>query len=251
MQMKIAFCTLALLPLSLLAQTGLPGQPYIYVQGKAEIEKPADMVTLRFNVIGRAPTERKANAEAQEKANKVFDLVKTGKITNDDVIAETVLSEPQFQSEENYQRRGKIIGYTVTRPFQVKVRDVTTFPKLVDDLIALTAVEFSGIDGGLQKQSEMEQELWAKAVANAHDQAEKTLKSVSMQIDSVFAISPVPVLEITSTMFPKGQPGEAERVIVTNSLVPTAEEGRASQYRIAPITVTEIVHVIYLISPPK
>ena len=251
MQMKIAFCTLALLPLPLLAQTGLPGQPYIYVQGKAEIQKPADMVILRFDVIGRAPTEPKANAEAQEKANKVFDLVKTAKIANDDMIAETVLSAPQFQNEESYQRKGKIIGYTVTRPFEVKVRDITTFSKLADDLIAVTGVEFSGIDSGLQKQSEMEQELWAKAVANAHDQAEKTLKSVSMQIDSVFAISPVPVLEITSTMFPKGQPGEAERVVVTGSLIARGEEGRPSQYRIAPITITEIVHVIYLISPAK
>lgn len=39
------------LPLSVLAEGGLPNQPYIYVEGKAEIQKPADMVTLRFDLV--------------------------------------------------------------------------------------------------------------------------------------------------------------------------------------------------------
>jgi uncharacterized protein YggE len=110
----------------------------------------------------------------------------------------------------------------VTRPFQIKVRDVTIFPKLADDLIAIGGVEFSGIDGGLAKEKEMENELWNKALANAHERAEKTLKPMNMKIDSVFAISPVPIPEISSTIFPKERAGY-ERVIVTGSNIPTAE----------------------------
>ena len=58
------------------------------------------------------------------------------KIANDDIIAESLRSEPEFESEENYQKRGKVIGFTVTRPFEIRVRDINVFPKLIDHLIA-------------------------------------------------------------------------------------------------------------------
>jgi uncharacterized protein YggE len=247
---RFLFLPLLMLPVAVFAEGGLPDKPYIYVEGKAEIEKPADMATLRFQVVARAPEDQKANAEVQIKANKVFGLLKQRKISDQDVIAESLHSEPQFENEENYQKRGKIIGYTVTRPFVVKVRDVASFPKLADELIAIGGVEFSSIDGGLQKEKEMQEELWIKAVMNAREQAEKTLKPVGMRIDAAFAISPVPVPEISSTMFPKDRAG-AERVIVTGSNIPTAEEAGPSQYHLAPVTVTQIVHVIYLILPVK
>jgi uncharacterized protein YggE len=251
--MKLLLFVLLILPGVLFAQGGLPNQPYIYVEGKAEIEKPADMVTLRFEVVARAPNEQKANAEVQAKANKVFELAKERKISNEDVIAESLRSEPQFENEENYQRRGKLIGYVVMRPFEVKVRDVASFPKLADELVAIGGVDFSVIEGGLQKEKEMQEELWTKAITNAREQAEKTLNPVGMKVDSVFAISPVPVPEISSTMFPKDRAGGAgaEKVIVTGSNIPTAEGAKPSQYHLAPITVTQIVHIIYLISPAK
>ena len=49
------------LPILLHAQGGLPDKPYLYVEGKAEIEKPADMVTLRFDLVARNPEQAKAN----------------------------------------------------------------------------------------------------------------------------------------------------------------------------------------------
>ena len=59
----------ALLTLSIstvaFADGGLPNQPYIYVEGKAEIEKPADMVTLRFDLVARYADQTKANQEVQ------------------------------------------------------------------------------------------------------------------------------------------------------------------------------------------
>jgi uncharacterized protein YggE len=126
-------------------------------------------------VVARAADQQKANAEAQGKANKVLELTREKGIANDDVIAENLRSEPRFENDENYQKRGKLIGYTVTRPFIVKVRNIASFPKLADDLIAAAGAEFSDIEGGLQKEKETQEGLWTKAIANAHEQAEKTL----------------------------------------------------------------------------
>src|SRR5207248_1720607 len=119
-----------------------------------------------------------------------------------DIIAEDLRSEPEFEQSENYSRgRGKLIGYKVTRPFEIKVRDVTVYAKLVDELLNLGLTEFSGIEGGLQKQKEVENEIWEKALANARERADKTLKPMGMKIDSVFAVSPVGFLEIQGRIF--------------------------------------------------
>lgn len=232
-------------PASLFAEGGLPSQPYIYVEGKSEIERMADMVTLRFDLVARNADQVKANQEVQAKAGKVLGLLDERKIARGDVIAEDLRSEPQYEEDEaSSSRRGKIIGYSVTRSFEVKVRDVTTFPRLVDDLLALGTVEFSGIDGGLSNQKEMQDDASQKALDDARTRAEKTLASVGMKIDSVFAVSPVPFPEIRQKMLGGHQSyGSAttERVVVPDPM----------QYRLAPVTVAQSIHLIYLISAAK
>jgi len=245
--MKHICLFLALYPLCLFAD-GLPNQPYIYVEGKAQVEKPADMVTLRFDVYGHNADRAKANEEVQAKAIKVLALLKERKIGETDVVAEDLTSEPEFEKDEPLaSSRGKVIAYFATRPFAVKVRDVTVFPKLADDLIAMGGLEFAHIEGGLIKQKEIAEELWQKALVNARERAEKTLGAMNMKIDAVFGVSPVGFTEIERKMFESG-----ERVIVTGSNVPTSKErAQPSEYRLALVSLTQSVNVIYLISPAK
>lgn len=234
------------LPLSAFAQGGLPDKPYLYVEGVAEIEKPADMATLRFDVVSRDADQTKANAGVQAKAASIFALLKDKKIAQNDVVAGDLKSEPQYENEEESGRkRGKIIGYSVTRIFAVKVRDVTILPKLVDELLAISGVEFSGVDPGLSKEKEMQDEIGKKALIKAREQAENTLKEIGMKIDSIFAVSPVAFTQIQFGIFRSSVPrAETESALPAGSLT-------ASEYRLAPITISQRVHVIYLISPAK
>lgn len=244
---KLVLLAFASLPLSVLAQGGLPDKPYIYVEGKAEIEKPADMVTLRFDLVARNPDQAKANQEVQAKATKVFAMTDARKIAASDVVATDLRSEPQYENEEESGRkRGKIIGYSVTRSFSIKVRDVTAFAKLVDELLASGGIEFSGIDAGLSKEKEMQDEAWDKALLNARERAEKTLKAINMKIDSVFAVSPVSFPEIHQRIFSRLPVASYESAIGDATKRPDP-----TQYRLAPITISQSIHVIYLISPAK
>jgi uncharacterized protein YggE len=229
-----------------LAQGGLPNTPYIYVEGKAEIEKPADMVTLRFEVVARNADQAKANQEVQAKANNIFALLKERKIGENDVIAADLKSEPQFEERDSGRKQGKIIGYSVTRSFSVKVRDVTAFAKMVDELLAIGGTEFTGIDAGLSKEKEITDEMYEKALANARERADKSVKTMGMKVDSVFGVSAAPFPEIQSKMF-----SVSERVVVTGYYSPPEKNLAPSEYRLAPVKVTESIYVIYLISPAK
>jgi uncharacterized protein YggE len=244
--MKLTCLALLSFPLCLLAGDGLPNQPYLYVLGTAEIAKPADIATLQFSIVARDPNQVKANNDVQARANKVFALLKEKKIAPSDVIAQDIRSEAQFERNEAHpEEYGKLIAYVVTRPFTVKIRDVTIFPKLVDELIAKVNAEMTSIVPGLSNEKEIADQLWKQAITNAHNKAEKTLKQVGMKIDSVFAISPVAFPQIYTDIF---QQSGAERVIVTGSNIPTAEQGTA-QYWLGPVSLSQSVHIIYLISP--
>lgn len=236
--MKLILYACLALPLSLLAQDGLPDKPYIYVEGKAEIEKSPDIVTLRFNLVARNPDQVKANQEVQTKASKTLALLKEKKVTESDIIAADLTSEPHFEDTDSGRNKGKLIGYKVTRLFSVKVRDLLVFPKLVDALFAIGSVEFSGIEAGLTKEKELQDEIWEKALVNAREQADRTVKAMGMKIDSVFAISPTSFPQIRTQIFGSGY-GGTERVIVTGP----------PEYPLGPLTINQNAHIIYLISP--
>src|SRR5439155_22217680 len=99
--MKLFLFICMVIPLSLLAEGGLPNQPYIYVEGKAAIEKTADLVTLRFDYVARNTDQIKANREAETKSIKILALLDDRKIAEKDVIASDVRSEPQYERDES------------------------------------------------------------------------------------------------------------------------------------------------------
>lgn len=245
--MKLLLLSLVL-PLTVLAQGGLPSQPYLYVEGKAEIEKPADIVTLRFELVARNADQTKANQEVQAKAVKILALLDEKKIAKSDTIASDLKSEPQYENEdESGRKHGKIIGYSVTRPFSVKIRDVPIFPKLVDELIAFGGIEFSGIDAGLADEKALQDEIRKKALNDARERADKTLKELGMKIDSIFAISPVNFPTISQRIFlGDGTLGVASYAPGREPRIPDP-----TQYRLAPVTLSYSIHLIYLISPAK
>src|SRR4051812_47316352 len=107
-----ALLLLFLLPLSALGDAGLPTVPYLYVEGKGEVEKPADKVTLRFELSTTNPDQAAANKSVQAQARKIFELFKTAKVADTDVIAGDLSSEAEYEEEEGApNRHGKFIGY--------------------------------------------------------------------------------------------------------------------------------------------
>ena len=65
---RFVFFSLLIVPISVFAEGGLPDNPYIYIEGTAEIQKPADIVDLRFEVVCRAADQPKANEQLQAEA---------------------------------------------------------------------------------------------------------------------------------------------------------------------------------------
>src|SRR4051812_22963840 len=128
--MKLICLAFVSFPICVLAD-GLPSQPYIYVEGRAEIQKPADFVGLHFQVVGHNVERPKANEEVQAKVIKVLALFKEAKVADNDIVAEDLSSQPEYEADDMTRSHSKLIGYTVTRPVGVNIRDIARFSKLV------------------------------------------------------------------------------------------------------------------------
>ena len=243
-------CAFALTPFTLRAEvanlTGLPNQPFLYVEGTAKIEKAPDMVSLSFNIEGRNADQGKANQEVQAKAKKIFALLKEAQVADRDVVAQDLRSEAEYERAQDDQKgHGKLIGYVVSRWFAVTIRDVTKYGRLGDQIMNLGGIYLSGISSEVSDRDKVGEELWPKAIANARERAEKTLKPTGMKIDSVFAVSAIDFGQITSEFLRSG-----EKVIVTGMNVPTPPD-TPSEYRLENVRIESTAHVIYLISPAK
>ena len=246
--MRSVLLFLLCLPLSAFADAGLPTAPYIYVQGHAEVKRAADKVNLRFEISALDPDQAKANEQVQAQAAQVFALLDKSKIPKADVIAGDLTSEPEYEEDENgIARRGKLLGYRVTRPFTVEVRDLAAFPSLVDQILALRVFAFTGVTEGLTNAKAMEEEVWDKAIANARERAEKTLKAAGSTIESLYAISPVAFPEIVPGIF-----GDSRQTPMPVAAGPSGKQDfNPSAYRLAPVSVSQTVHIIYLIRPAR
>jgi uncharacterized protein YggE len=246
----LVVCAFALVPLHVFAEvgqlTGLPNQPFLYVEGMAEIEKAPDVVVLGFDIETRNADQGKANQEVQSKAKKVFALAKEAKIEDRDVVAQDLSSDAEYERDEtDTKKRGNLIGYVVTRRFKLTLRDVTKYGKLGDQIMELGGVRLDYISAEVANRDKIGEDLWPKAIANAREKAEKTLKPLGMKIESVFAVSAIDFGEIAGE-FTKG----ANRVIVTGMNIPTAPD-QPSEYRLENARIESTAHVIYLISPAK
>ena len=91
------FFYLVILPISAFAGSGLPDKPYIYVEGQAAIEKPADEASIHFSVVAHNPDQVKANQEVQQKVAKLLTLLDQRKVAKSDVIAENLHSQPEYE----------------------------------------------------------------------------------------------------------------------------------------------------------
>lgn len=238
------FLLLALAALTSFAfADGLPTVPYLYVQGSAEVEKKADLVSLRFKLAETNKEVAVANKAVQAQAVKVFELLKATGIADEDVIASGVNSDAEYEDGQGYGRRGKPLGYRVQREFVVKVHDVAKFPKLVNELFAMKVGIFEGINEGYSKAKEVKDETWELALKNARTEADKMAKAAGMKVDSVWAISPEDFLSIQYKIL--GMDRTIGREVRENK----TED--APEYRLAPVRFSQSVHVIYLISPVK
>ena len=149
---------------------GLEGgeHPKIYTQGEAERRIEPNMANIVFAVLTRASNAEKAREENATKAAAVVAKLKELKIPEEDL--QTL--DFRIQEVRNYQNgSSKIDAYEVLSRMQLKVKDVKSVGKLIDQLVPLGANKIESVEFDVIEKEEIYRELLAEATSMAKDKA--------------------------------------------------------------------------------
>jgi len=162
----------------------LPEFPFIYVGGSAEKEVPPDMATITFTVEVQDSKPEAALDVVYKRGVELIALFKEMGIPEHDF--ETYNIDKQYRKDDENQ---KISGYEVTQRFKVKLRGLTHYIPLYENLLKMKNVVDINADFDIVKRKEIEANLMAEACADAKKQAENMANGIGVKLGSVYGIS--------------------------------------------------------------
>lgn len=170
----------------------LPDFPFITVTGRANAELPPDKAILTFNVTKYDKNPQKALQRLGRNAAELLKMLKQHGIKKDQVESYHINKSADRKRDENYPylpATGPVIGYQFVQSFKVYLDDISGYSKIMAALMSMKNVSQLLPEFDIDTRIEVEEELMAKAGADARHKAQLMAKGLGVRLLSVYAIS--------------------------------------------------------------
>jgi uncharacterized protein YggE len=184
----------------------------ISVSGSAEKSIEPNMMNIRIDVWGKAPTAKKAQQLSSAEYQHVKKVIETFKIKNSDLRTENYDLNPETQYDQKTQT-SKTIGFKAAQTLTVTLRNTSEAGNFIDALVTPSestnaGVSVNDIRWDTDKKNELEMSGLADAVKNARAKADEMAKAAGVKIKGVlhlahgsqFSAPPVPMRAFAKTM---------------------------------------------------
>lgn len=184
----------------------------ISVSGTAEKTVEPNMMNIRIEVWGKAPTAKKAQQLSSTEFQHLKKVIETFKVKNSDLRTENYELNPDTQYDQKTQS-SKTVGFRASQTLTVTLRNTSEAGNFIDALVTPSestnaGVSVNDIRWDTDKKSELEISGLADAVKNARAKAEEMAKAAGVKIKGVlhlahgveFSAPPVPVRAFAKTM---------------------------------------------------
>lgn len=207
----------------------------ISVNGTATITVMPDQATVNASVVTNAENASQAVSDNNRRYGTIVDALVRAGIRRDDVtlsyynVNYVPKPNPAPPNPSPYDR----YGYTVTRSFAVKVRDMNRAGAVVDAATGAGATNIEGVAFGLAHPETAQSQATRKAVADARSKAEELAKAAglhvvgiqSIQLEGAPAVRPLVMAKTmaaasTPTEFDAGNVNVSVNVTVVFSAAP-------------------------------
>ncbi|HLS81932.1 MAG TPA: SIMPL domain-containing protein [Steroidobacter sp.] len=209
----------------------------VTVSGQGEIRAEPDRATVTLGVEARRPKMEEARAEVARVVDSVLKLTRELKIDDQYVRATRITVQPEY-NWNNEARERHLIGYHVSRQIEVDLRDLEKLGRLLERAIDLGVNQLGDPQLDSSKRREFEREALAKAVEDAHLNAEAVAKAAGARLGAPRAIS------ANSGFAPPPQPMMRAKVMMAEA---TADAGQS--YQSGQMTFTGTVQIEYDLIP--
>jgi uncharacterized protein YggE len=186
--MKKMLVTTVLVISSTLAQgSSIPDFPFVFAAGGAETNVPPDSATMTFYIRAFHETSSNAVATVTTRSIEVIDFL--GKQGFDKGSLVTYELSKYEVRERKEDRELKILGYEVTRHFDLTFDDLTKYDLVARTLFKMDNVSDIRTDFGRKNKKEIEAALLTEACADAKRNATAMASGFGKTIGSVHCIS--------------------------------------------------------------
>ena len=193
--------------------------------GTGSVSAAPDMAEITSGVVTQAPTAAQALAANSQAMERLLQALGTLGIATRDIQTTNINVSPVRRQGRDGQPP-EITGYEVTNQVRVKVRDLPSLGRVLDQQVGQGANLVHGIQYGRQEPVPLQDEARRRAMADARRKAELYAAAVSLKVGRVVAVQEAGA--------PTPRPEMAPRVMVS-AAVPVAPGEQEIQ---ASVTVT-------------
>lgn len=152
--------------------------------GEVSVAPDVAYVTIGFtNHDATADAVQKANAAAME---KIVSAIKTNKIADEDIVTVRYSVNPVYDYSEQKQA---VIGYDAWNAVRVKIKDLQSVGKIIDDAANAGANQIDGIEFTCEDNKEAYNKALDLAIKNAATKAKSMAESAGIRLSAPVGIS--------------------------------------------------------------
>jgi uncharacterized protein YggE len=170
-----------------------PGEVLLAVEAEGEHRSRPDVMTITAGVVTTASNAREALAANSALVGRLIDVVKSNGVESRDAKTSELSVDPQLEEmseeEEERGRTPKILGYVATNKLELRLRDLTKAPDIIDALFTAGANSVQGPKFSLADPAPAQRLARRTAVAVAREEADTYAEALNMRVSRVLRIS--------------------------------------------------------------
>lgn len=229
--MRLALCALAAaLALTTAAvPASQPAVTEIVVSGTGSVALPPDIATVDAAVETNAANANEAVSQNNTLYNRIVAALEAAGVGRDDISLAYYNMNYNPRPQNAAPNPGERYGYTVSRGFNVKVRDIARAGSVADACTNAGATSINGVSFGLANPNAARAQATAKAVADARSNAQALADAAHLRIVSIKSLElggggrvmPMPMMKLNTVAAAVPTEFDQSNVSVTASVTVT------------------------------
>ncbi|ATC96361.1 SIMPL domain-containing protein [Pseudoalteromonas tunicata] len=237
---KISLLCLALLSLNTFANTALPNNRHISVNGYAQVTAKPDLAIINLEVKSQQKTSLAAKQEIDQKVNQFLAGLDKFSLKTEDVSASQLATSPLIQYLDNGEQR--TVGYRANRNLKVSLKDINQVSELINFALGIEIDQVNNIEFKSSQAKQYQQQASALAVQDATEQGQALAKAFSASLGKIYSIN-------SQVQVPQFQYGQ-HRGMMEDGLYKTASARVEGQYLPETLTFSATVYAVFDLNVP-
>lgn len=169
------------------AQTG--ADRLITLTGTGTVEAVPDMATVTVGVTHHAKTAVEALEMVNNSTRRTQERLEAAGIEPRDLQTSGLSLAPRWERRESGQNRQEIIGYVASNQITVRVRDLAVLGPVLDEVVAVGANSFGGLQFGVADPAPLLQRARRQAVRDGLRNARIYAAAAGVTLGDVVSIT--------------------------------------------------------------